>query len=179
MTLNDILVSALAQLDRGHDAQTLDAWRGKLTQFANDALIDLAYAFKPVRTETADAGIGIIDTNSLSREFVKAVCVRTGDSIIGFPDAFQGEYITVDANGPVELTYQYVPKLLSSPTDVPEIPERLHGLIVTYTVARERMSGDVSTQKGSTPYMQLYEQGKRAARYGSGLPDCYSIINRW
>ena len=179
MTLNDILVSTLAQLDRGHDAQTLDAWRGKLTQFANDALLDLSYTFTPVRTETTYAGIGIIDTNSLSREFVKAVCVRIGDSVIGFPDAFQGEYISVDANGPVELTYQYVPKPLSSPTDVPEIPDRLHGLIVTYTVARERMSGDVTTQKGSSPYMQLYEQGKRAARYGSGLPDGYSIINRW
>ena len=34
MTLNDIIVSALAQLDRGHDAQTLDTWREKLTRFA-------------------------------------------------------------------------------------------------------------------------------------------------
>ena len=37
MTLNDIIVSALAQLDRGHDAQTLDTWREKLTRFANEA----------------------------------------------------------------------------------------------------------------------------------------------
>ena len=38
MTLNDIIVSALAQLDRGHDAQTLDIWRDKFTRFANDAV---------------------------------------------------------------------------------------------------------------------------------------------
>ena len=42
MTLNDIIVSALAQLDRGHDAQTLDIWRDKFTRFANEAVVDLA-----------------------------------------------------------------------------------------------------------------------------------------
>ena len=42
MTLNDIVVSALAQLDRGHDAQTLDIWRDKFARFANDAVADLA-----------------------------------------------------------------------------------------------------------------------------------------
>ena len=42
MTLNDIIVSALAQLDRGHDAQTLDTWREKLTRFANEAVLDLS-----------------------------------------------------------------------------------------------------------------------------------------
>ena len=37
MTLNDILTAALAQLDRGHDAQTLENYRVRLTQYANDA----------------------------------------------------------------------------------------------------------------------------------------------
>ena len=47
MTLNDIIVSALAQLDRGHDAQTLDIWRDKFTRFANDGVTDLAEAYQP------------------------------------------------------------------------------------------------------------------------------------
>ena len=51
MTLNDIIVSALAQLDRGHDAQTLDTWREKLTRFANEAVLDLSEAYCPRRTE--------------------------------------------------------------------------------------------------------------------------------
>lgn len=37
MTLNEILTAALAQLDRGHDAQTLENYRVRLTQYANDA----------------------------------------------------------------------------------------------------------------------------------------------
>lgn len=40
MTLNDITVGALDRLDRGHDAQTLEMWRDKLTMFANDALTE-------------------------------------------------------------------------------------------------------------------------------------------
>ena len=45
MTLNDIIVSALAQLDRGHDAQTMDVWRDKFTRFANDAVTDICAAY--------------------------------------------------------------------------------------------------------------------------------------
>ena len=44
MTLNDILTAALAQLDRGHDAQTLENYRVRLTQYANDAQRELADA---------------------------------------------------------------------------------------------------------------------------------------
>ena len=50
MTLNDIIVSALAQLDRGHDAQSLDVWRDKFTRFANDGVTDICATYKPRRT---------------------------------------------------------------------------------------------------------------------------------
>ena len=46
MTLNDIIVSALAQLDRGHDAQSLDVWRDKFTRFANDGVTDICATYK-------------------------------------------------------------------------------------------------------------------------------------
>ena len=41
MTLNNILTAALAQLDRGHDAQTLENYRVRLTQYANDASLQM------------------------------------------------------------------------------------------------------------------------------------------
>ena len=50
MTLNDILTAALAQLDRGHDAQTLENYRVRLTQYANDAQRELADALGLFRT---------------------------------------------------------------------------------------------------------------------------------
>ena len=51
MTLNDILTAALAQLDRGHDAQTLENYRVRLTQYANDAQRELADALGLFRTD--------------------------------------------------------------------------------------------------------------------------------
>ncbi len=50
MTLNDILVSALAQLGRGHDAQTMELFRARLTDYANDAQDDSARALLFSRT---------------------------------------------------------------------------------------------------------------------------------
>ena len=76
MTLNDIIVNALMQMDRGHDAQTLDIWRDKLTGFANDAIADLAMTIKPVRTEKAEIDNSCIDCSRLQRECVKVVRVR-------------------------------------------------------------------------------------------------------
>ena len=75
MTLNDIIVSALAQLDRGHDAQTLDIWRDKFTRFANDAVTDLAGAYQPRATEDYESADGLLDTLSLSRPCVKLLSV--------------------------------------------------------------------------------------------------------
>ena len=75
------------------------------------------------------------------------------------------------------MTYRYVPRSLEIPSDVPELPEYMHGLIVTYVVARERMSSDTSTQKGASAYMEIYEMLK-ARLISSGGDDCY-IDNKW
>lgn len=71
MTLNDIIVSALIQTGRGHDAQTMDTWRDKLTGFANDAIMDLALTVRPIRTEKAAIANGRIDCNALERECIR------------------------------------------------------------------------------------------------------------
>ena len=76
MTLNDIIVSALAQLDRGHDAQSLDVWRDKFTRFANDGVTDICATYKPRRTETIDTRDGTFTTAMLSRCCSKVLSVK-------------------------------------------------------------------------------------------------------
>ena len=76
MTLNDIIVSALIQTGRGHDAQTMDTWRDKLTGFANDAIMDLALTVRPIRTEKAAIANGRIDCNALERECIRVMSIR-------------------------------------------------------------------------------------------------------
>jgi len=181
MTLNDIIVAALAQLDRGHDAQTLDVWRDKLTRFANDGVADLAYALKPRRTETAEIRGGLIDLSGLGRECLKALRVSRGGKELPFHQGGSTGLLSLPGcpDGEAEITYQYAPRELSAATDVPELPEACHALIVTYVVARERASGDVSVQRGAGIYFQLYEAGKRLLPPHRGCPDAYRIVNRW
>ena len=76
MTLNDIIVSALAQLDRGHDAQTLDTWREKLTRFANEAVLDLSAAYCPRRTEELTLDGKLLRTERLSRPCIRVYTKR-------------------------------------------------------------------------------------------------------
>lgn len=178
MTLNDILVAALAQLDRGHDAQTLDIFRDRLTCYANDAQSDLARALRLTRTEDIRPSNGIVELSELSRDCLKVVRAEQLGHEVRFIQGSSGE-IALPYNELAKITYRFEPKPLSSPTDVSELPEHVHGLIVSYVVGRERMSGDVSTQKGSNMYLSMYEAAKAKLRPGVGAHESYELRNRY
>lgn len=177
MTLNDIIIAALSQLDRGHDPITLERWRRKLTRFANDALLDLAITFKPLRRENAKLSGSVLDTSALDRPCLKV------DNIL--KDGFPLRHSPIDASGiisvrgvgEVTVVYQYMPRELKRASDIPELPLHLHQLIVLYVTARERMSGDISTQNGANPYMQQYETAK--ARVLAGTMPAREINNKF
>ena len=87
--------------------------------------------------------------------------------------------IALPYNEPVTVSYIAEPERLSSPSDVSELPEHTHGLIVTYMVGRERMAGDASTQRGANIYLSMYEAAKARLRPHPGDPDSYLIYNRY
>ncbi|MBO4848159.1 MAG: hypothetical protein J5586_03300 [Clostridia bacterium] len=178
MTLNDILVSALAQLDRGHDAQTMDIFRSRLTDFANDAQSDIARAIGFTRTETVIPSNGLVDISDLARDCIKVVKTEQLGREVRFLCGDTG-VIALPYNEPAAVTYRCEPKRLSSPTDVSELPAHTHGLIVSYIVGRERMAGDVSTQGGANIYLSMYEAAKAKLRPHFGAPDSYMIKNRY
>ncbi|MBR3381627.1 MAG: hypothetical protein IKG85_01115 [Clostridia bacterium] len=178
MTLNDILVSALAQLDRGHDAQTMDVFRARLTGFANEAQSDIARALGFSRTEEVVPDNGIVELSALTHECVKVrKAVQLGREV-RFMRGDTGS-IALPYNEPAKITYICEPKPLSSPSDVSELPAHTHGLIVSYVVGRERMSGDVSTQRGGNIYLSMYEASKSKLRPHVGDSESYRIVNRY
>lgn len=181
MTLNDIIVAALAQLDRGHDAQTLEVWRDKFTRFSNDGIADLAGAIKPVRTENALVENGTLELAKLSRACQKVLRIAREGKELAFRSGGATDTLVLPAcaNGAVEITYRFMPRELSAATDVPELPFACHALIVTYVVGRERACGDVSVQRGANVYFQMYEAGKRLLLPRPGAPDDYKLLNRW
>ena len=179
MTLTEILVSALEQLDRGSDAQTLDVWSNKLTRFANDAVVDLAEAIKLQRTDELPVVDGLINPINLPRWCLKILNITVDGKAIAFMRGPSGGVIVDTAKSAVQVTYRCVPAPLTSASDEPDLPEYVHPLIVLYVVARERAAGDVSTQRGANVYFDLYNAGKADLRPNLGEQDTYAIINRW
>ncbi len=180
MTLNDIIVSALTQLDRGHDSQTVDTWRDKLTRYANEAVTDIATMLQLRRTDTLPVKDGSADVAALPRCCVKVLYVSRNMARVPFIMGGASTRIRVlTEDGDVYVHYRYLPDDMSSPTDVPELPAFTHGLIVTYVVARERASADPSMQRGANIYFELYNAGKRGLRASLGEQDGYALVNRW
>ena len=181
MTLNDIIVSALIQTGRGHDAQTLDTWRDKLTDFANDAMADLALSLRPIRTEKTRIENGRVDCRGLERECIRVMRINKDGRDVGFyTDERETGVVRVAAgDGEAEITYGFMPRPLTNASDEPELSEACQRLIVTYVVARERASGEVNTQRGGNIYFQLYEKGKQRLRPHMVGRDAYKLKNRW
>lgn len=177
MTLNEIIVCALEQLGRGHDQRSVDTWRHKFTRFANDAVCDLAATMKVYQTETIKVNGSTVDTVKLKRRCLKVLEILQDGFPVKFTVGEASGVVCVRATGFVDICYRYMPETLSLPSDVPEIPEYMHGLVVSYVVARERMSGDTSTQRGADAYMQLYENAKMRLLSASTADG--AIENKW
>ena len=187
MTLNDIILGALAQLDRGQDEETVSIWWNKLARFANDGIADLAMQIKPRRKENVTlsgglAGTAQFNTALLARRCVKVLAIRENGLELAFSRAKETGFVRIPDASPgagVELEYRFLPDEISEAADVPELPELCHALIITYTVARERASGDVNLQRGGNIYFQMYENGKKGLKRHLGENGVYSISKRW
>lgn len=183
MTLNDIIVAALLELNRGHDAQTIDTWRAKFLGYANDAAADIARVLRLRRSDTLTVENGSVDLNKLSRACRKVLAIYRGESRVPFITGVDSSALRVlAADGPVRVEYHYTPAPMNNPTDKPELPEYAHGLIPTYVVGRERASQDPSMQRGAQVYFELYNAGKAKLRPHRGEGNAYEITNtveRW
>lgn len=179
MTLNDIIVSALAQLDRGSDTQTVEIYRERLTRYANDAQNDLAWTLGLTRTDGVKSTHGILDLNTLQRNCIRVEKVVQHDHEVPFRMGDKPNILLLPYDAPAEVTYRYQPEPLASASDVSELGEDMHPLIVTYVVGRERMGGDVSTQSGGNIYLSMYNSAKQKLRGYLKNSDSFKITNRY
>ena len=178
MTLNDIIVSALAQLDRGHDEQTVELYRKRLTAYANEAQSDLARTMQLTKTEYADPTDGVVDLGALSENCIRVENVMQEGHRVPFRTGDDGRLL-LPYDSPAAITYRYDPKPLVSPGDVSVLNESVHPLIVSYVVGRERIGGDVTTQRGGNIYLAMYDAGKARLRGYIRDHDSFMITNRY
>lgn len=177
MTLNEIIAAALTELGRGHDARSVESFRGKFTQYANDAICDIASCIPLIRRETQTVCGSTVDTFDLDRPCLKVLSVAKDGRPIDFQYQEASGLVCVRAKGAVEVTYRYMPRTLRNPSDIPEIPDYMHGLIVSYVAGRERMSGDTGSQHGSDMYLSMYEAEKQRLQLSRTVP--FEIENKW
>lgn len=178
MTLANIIRQALIELGRGVDAQSTEAWREKLTLFANDAVQDLCSELKLRRVDTVEAKDGKFSLSDLSHGCLKIVEVKKNGSSVTFTQADTSKDVNVSSDGELEVEYRYAPKELRNDVDEPSIPKHLHRLIVAYAVFREHSTADPTMQRRSDTFFQIYEEGKRKAKKDLGESDTFKIYNK-
>ncbi len=177
MTLVSIITQALVTLGRSTDAQSMEAWKEKLTIFANDGAKDLAEYLKLRKTETITAEDNQIDVDKLSAICVKVVSVKRNGSDLDFTMGSDTRHINIGQSGDVEVEYRYLPKEMENDIDTPGIPEHLHHLLVPYIVFREHQTADPTMQRRSDSFWQTYNFGKNEARRNLGELDTYKFYN--
>lgn len=149
MTLNDIIYSALRQLERGTDAQTVDKYRNVFQDYANIALIEIANKTKPSHTANIETDeSGNFEVSALPRHCISidgiynyaGVAMSWGEVETGTISVTNGESQTLS------VVYRYVPAELTSPNDVPQIPENFHRAIPYYIVACNNLNTNKDTK---------------------------------
>ncbi len=179
MTSHEIITAALLQLDRSADA--IFEWRDKFLCHINDAAEDIARSVRLAYPEKVRLIERSFDPSSLKRPCIRIYSVKNGADELKFsftsPDL--PVYVKAKADMEVWVTYRAMPRMVVSESDEPDVPAVFHPLIVSYVVARERMSGDVSTQYGASAYLEMYEAGKRRLAREMKDPSCFSIYNRF
>lgn len=175
MTLNEIMVDALVQLDRSSDPAMLKRYRTAFTSYANDAVQDIADDFRLSKTEKVTLTDGAFAISDLSDICTKIVNIER------MPWKVVGDTVFVDVreNGRTEVIvqYRYLPATLSNDTDTPGIPEQFHRLIAPYVVARYRAGGDADTQGTASVYFSVYNEKKRRLMRQYGQHSDYQLVN--
>lgn len=179
MTLNEIVLSALTQLGRSADTANINECSVRFSTYANQAQHELADAMGFYRTDIVAAIDGTVKLSSLPRTCVKVIQVIQHGNSVRFKSGETSDLLLLPYIGSALITYRCYPKQFARSNDECELDESVHGLIVTYVVGRERLTGDVTTQKSGNIYLSMYENAKAKLRRLHGEPDNYQIINKY
>lgn len=180
MTLNDIIYSALRQLERGTDAQTVDKYRDVFTDYANTALFEIAERLKLSYQEEIELDEdGRFDISTLSRScyYIENI-TDSNNADMTWAEIYTGTIeVTNGESQTVRVLYRYIPVDLSSSTDVPQLPEYMHKAIPYYVVACHAQNTNTDTQ---VDYFSLFNrQLVRLNNIHVKDPAKHKLLNRW
>jgi hypothetical protein len=181
MTLEDLIRSALAELEYPSDTAALPLWQEKLIRFANEAVTDVAETFRPWRRDPLPLQNGTLTLSALPYTVSKVLGVERGGMRLPFCYGDSTDVLRVPGvpDGTVTVVYRYQPAALIELTDEPQLPASCHPLLVTYMVARFCMQNDAQGMNHASAALSVYETLKRRLKMDFDEPAGYGIYHIW
>lgn len=176
-----MIYSALRQLERGTDAQTVDKYRDVFTDYANAALFEIAKRLRPsyISKVTLDKN-GRLDINTLPRAcmYIETISDAETGSEMAWSEIYTGTVeVTNGADKEVNVFYRYIPIDLTSPTDEPQLPEYMHKIIPYYIVACHKQ--DTNTETEYDYFTQFYRHLAQISNMHVKDASKLKLINMW
>lgn len=183
MNLLTILHKSLSLIGLPDDEDTLELWRPRLMHWCNEGLIDLGLTLRPWYRESLSAdGDERVYTDDLAYRCVKVLAVKKdGKRLLFYYGSTPFTLIVpgVQKGDPIEILYRYMPRELEDDTDVPELPESVHELLVTYIVGREKSQLDTGAFNVGRYSLALYEKGKKSWIRNQSPPEENQFYNMY
>lgn len=179
MTALKLMELTLRRLDRPTDSDTVAMYRERLMGYLNEAILDLAADFRPWRRDMLAVTNGQADLDLLPHPCLKVLAARVdGQRRLFYYGSTRNMLLFPGmGDGIVEIAYRYMPTLLSAPTDEPQLPEAMQGLLVEYAAARERSRFDAASQNAARLDLTLYRELKGKLRRNCPASDPPRIYN--
>lgn len=164
MTLIHMIKLALAQMGEDSGANEIDEFRTLLTAYINEAYMEICQEKKQkFRQEGLLFSNGRAAISALARDAVRVLEVKNESEC---PLCFEvaADQIFIDHQDDVScvVSYLYLPPLLSSDLDEPDMTERECHLLVDYATYRGLGLGDKDRQKRAEFFLMRYLSGYSA-----------------
>lgn len=160
MTLTDIITSTLQRI--GRSSGNTEKYENTFALYANDAIRSIAEKYQAVLAESVTLSDASFNVSALSHDLYSIVRIldSSGSELdFDIPDNQSTGVIEVDTEElTVTVVYRFVPTTIKNSQDVPEIPERYHGMIVYWVAGCERANGDPDTMEGATADFQMFQR---------------------
>lgn len=179
MTTLQLIQMTLRKLDRPTDNDTVALYKERLLGYLNEAILDLATEFRPWRRDNVTVTNGQAELSGLPRACLRVLAARVdGQRRLFYYGSTRGTILFPGmGDGTAEITYRYLPAMLSELTDEPQLPEGLHGLLAEYAAARERSRFDAASQNAARLDLTLYGEIKDRLKRGYPGPELNQIYH--
>jgi hypothetical protein len=160
MTLTEITSLALSRLNR--TSGNTGKYEELFALYANDAIRSIAEKYQAVKAETVALSNASFNVSALSNDLFAIVRIldSEGNTLeFDVPDDEEtGKIVVTTEESSVKVVYRFVPDAIKNSQDVPDIPERYHGMIVYWVAGCELSNGEDVSMAAASSNFQMFNR---------------------